>query len=277
LFLNPLKAACAAAEVFLGGEMVIHFGTISTRPAAHIMVFIYGAQGRAHAQAAWDRDEEVTGQRNSAAATKDPDVPWFKRGCGKYGKYLPFQRGNVDQVPLPFINDMDYSLEMKGATRVAINQLGASLSKRQMTAQVCLRAEPPPPPPQSESEAVKKKYKDNVMKQPPPCLIMRGLGLRISQEEKDAYPPELVVLWQPKAWVDRPIAVQWVEQCWAKMIQADKAAGVADEASRYLMIQDNLDAQDASRNPPYITALEQSQTDDHKVQASHFTLPCLPA
>ena len=25
----------------------------------------------------------------------------------KYGKYLPHQRFNVDQVPLPFINGMD--------------------------------------------------------------------------------------------------------------------------------------------------------------------------
>ena len=24
----------------------------------------------------------------------------------KYGKYLPHQRANVDQVPLPFVNDM---------------------------------------------------------------------------------------------------------------------------------------------------------------------------
>ena len=24
----------------------------------------------------------------------------------KYGKYLPHQRSNVDQVPLPFVNDM---------------------------------------------------------------------------------------------------------------------------------------------------------------------------
>ena len=24
----------------------------------------------------------------------------------KYGRYLPYQRANVDQVPLPFVNDM---------------------------------------------------------------------------------------------------------------------------------------------------------------------------
>ena len=51
------------------------------------------------------------------------------------------------------------------------------------------------------------------------------------------------------------------------MIKADIAAGVCDETSRYLMIQDNLDSQDALRNPPYIAALAKDQTDDHKVPA----------
>ena len=29
----------------------------------------------------------------------------------KYGKYLPHQRANVDQVPLPFVNDMESTYE----------------------------------------------------------------------------------------------------------------------------------------------------------------------
>eukprot|EP00966_Prymnesium_polylepis_P184379 4273505-Prymnesium_polylepis.1 len=62
------------------------------------------------------------------------DLPWPRQQFRKYGKYLPHQRFNVDQVPLPFIVDMDYTLEEKGAKRVAINQLGPSLSKRQCTA-----------------------------------------------------------------------------------------------------------------------------------------------
>ena len=91
-----------------------------------------------------------------------------------------------------------------------------------------------------------------------------------SQDELDAYPPELTVLWQKKAWVDRPTAVAWVQKVWKKVIAADKAAGVADESSRYLMIEDNLDAQDASRNPSYIESLDECQTDDHKASTSQF-------
>ena len=36
----------------------------------------------------------------------------------KYGRYLPWQRLNVDQVPLPFVNDMEKTYEEKGAKRV---------------------------------------------------------------------------------------------------------------------------------------------------------------
>ena len=38
----------------------------------------------------------------------------------KYGKYLPHQRANVDQVPLPFVNDhMETTYEQVGEKRVA--------------------------------------------------------------------------------------------------------------------------------------------------------------
>ena len=42
----------------------------------------------------------------------------------KYGKYLPHQRANVDQVPLPFVNDMDSTYDEVGAKSVSISQLG---------------------------------------------------------------------------------------------------------------------------------------------------------
>ena len=56
----------------------------------------------------------------------------------KYGKYLPHQRANVDQVPLPFVNDMETTYEQVGEKRVAINQNGPALAKRQATGLVWL-------------------------------------------------------------------------------------------------------------------------------------------
>ena len=42
-----------------------------------------------------------------------------RRASKKYGRFLPHQRANVDQVPLPFVNDMEDTLdEEKGADRV---------------------------------------------------------------------------------------------------------------------------------------------------------------
>ena len=165
---------------------------------------------------------------------------------------------------MPFIIDMDYTYELKGAKRVAINQLGPSLSKRQCTAQVCFRAEPPPPPPADASPEVKKRFRENVMRQPPPCIIFRGTGARISQFEKDSYPPELDVLWQPKAWADRPTVVAWAKKSFKKVIQADIAAGVCDElCDDYLLMQDNLDSQ---KQPEYQKVLKGECRSD-----SHFT------
>ena len=57
----------------------------------------------------------------------------------KWGRFLPHQRANVDQVPLPFVTDMEETLEAKGADRICINQNRPSLGKRQATAQVCFR------------------------------------------------------------------------------------------------------------------------------------------
>ena len=49
------------------------------------------------------------------------------------------------------------------------------------------------------------------MEQPAPCIIFRGKD-HISQAESNAYPAGLVVLWQDKAWVDRPVAEKWAEE-----------------------------------------------------------------
>ena len=129
-------------------------------------------------------------------------------------------------------------------------QLGPALSKRQCTAQVCFRPEPPPPPASAPDE-VKRRYRENLLEQPPPCIIFRGTGKGTSQYERDAYPRELMVLWQPKAWCDRPIALEWAKLVFKKVIDADSAAGVCESEDSYLLIQDNLDSQ---KQPEYGTS-----------------------
>ena len=136
----------------------------------------------------------------------------------KYGRYPPWCRLNVDQVPLPFVNDMEQTYADLGSTRVTINQLGPSLSKRQCTGQVCFRPAVPPPSGCTDSEA-RRLYDKYLQEQPAPCILFHGKG-NISELERAAYQDDLVVLWQDKAWVDRPIAVEWVEPV---MSQAQKS------------------------------------------------------
>ena len=158
----------------------------------------------------------------------------------KWGVYPPWCRLNVDQVPLPFVNDMDRTYEVKGAKRVAINQLGPSLSKRQATGQLAFRPAVPPPEGCSDSKA-RELYDKYLTEQPAPCIIFRGKG-RITAIERAAYPEGLVVLWQDCAWVDRPIALEWVDKVMDPFITVERNAGVALDITRYLLLQDNLDA-----------------------------------
>ena len=159
----------------------------------------------------------------------------------KYGRYLPWQRLNVDQVPLPFVNDMETTYEERGALRVTINQGGPSLGKRQATGQVCFRPMVPPPTGCTDAEA-RQLYHEHLQAQPAPCIIFRGQG-NITDFEREGYPEGLVVLWQAKAWVDRPIAREWVEDVIQPFMRAERRAGVASSNTRYLLFQDNLDSQ----------------------------------
>ena len=178
----------------------------------------------------------------------------------KYGRYPPWCRLNVDQVPLPFVNDMDQTYEERGAKRVVINQLGPALSKRQATGQICFRPAVPPPVGCTTSQA-RALYDKYLMEQPAPCIIFRGKG-NISDFERGAYPEGLIVLWQDKAWVDRPLALEWAEDVIKPFIKAERKAGVADASTRYLLFHDNLDSQ---KQPDYIEFLRDWGVDDHKL------------
>ena len=204
------------------------------------------------------------------SAPSDEDDSSDDEGCGayrvdvatikKYGRYPPWCRLNVDQVPLPFVNDMEVTYEEKGVKRVTINQLGPSLGKRQATGQLCFRPMPPPPTGCTTTEA-RALYDRHLQAQPAPCIIFRGQG-NITDLERQAYPSGLVVLWQPKAWVDRPVAKEWVEDVIGPFIESERKAGVAASNTRYLLFQDNLDSQ---KQPDYINMLKSWNVDDHKL------------
>ena len=69
-------------------------------------------------------------------------------------------------------------------------------------------------------------------------------------------------MWQPKAWVDREVAKEWVEDVIEPFIEAERKAGVATTDTRYLLFQDNLDAQ---KTEGYVSLLKAANVDDHKL------------
>ena len=96
----------------------------------------------------------------------------------KYGRWLPEQRYNVDQVPLPFVIGQEKTYEVSGSKQVWISQPSSGLDKRQATLQLCIRA--------SGTQTVK------------PAVIFRGKG-NITFDEHSKYDENVYVYFQPSA------------------------------------------------------------------------------
>ncbi len=106
----------------------------------------------------------------------------------QYGRWLLSHRYNVDQVPLPFIVGQEKTYETSGAKQVWVSQPSTGLDKRQATLQLCIRA--------SGEQKIK------------PAIIFRGKG-NISQNKKQRYDERVDVYFQPCAWMDQDLNMQW--------------------------------------------------------------------
>ena len=107
-----------------------------------------------------------------------------------YGRWLPEQRYNVDQVPLPFVIGQEKTYESSGSKQVWVSQPSSGLDKRQATLQLCIKA--------SGSQIVK------------PAIVFRGKG-NITPDEKLQYDKDVDVYFQPSAWMDEELTLQWVK------------------------------------------------------------------
>ena len=61
----------------------------------------------------------------------------------KWGRCLPSQKYNVDQVPLPFVVNQSKTYAGKGSKQVWVSQPMSGLEKRQATLQLCIRGNGP--------------------------------------------------------------------------------------------------------------------------------------
>ena len=101
----------------------------------------------------------------------------------KYGRWLPKNRYNIDQVPLPFVIDQDKTYDLTGNTQVRVSQPSIGLDKRQATLQLCIRA----------------KGEQNI--------VFRAKG-NVASAEKAEYDPGVDVYFQECAWVDSEVNMQ---------------------------------------------------------------------
>ena len=106
-----------------------------------------------------------------------------------YGRWLPKNRLNVDQVPLPFVVEQDQRYEFEGNKQVWISQPGSGLDKRQATLQLCLKAE--------GEQTVK------------PAINFRRKGNVLSAEEK--YDADVHVYFLSNAWMDAEVNLKWTK------------------------------------------------------------------
>lgn len=149
----------------------------------------------------------------------------------KWGRFIPRQRLNVDQSPLPFAvtTKRTYEHMEKGGQqhnhKVWISQPGSGLDKRQCTLQVCFRP---------------------TGDQPKLGIIFRGTGKRISEDEKKAYHPDIDVYFQENAWADTKVSVEWVEKTLTEAVRGD---------DRFVLFCDNLTGQVATEFKEAVTKL----------------------
>ena len=131
----------------------------------------------------------------------------IRTGCNddyddKWGTFVPNERYNLDQSPLPFVVDAKRTyeqIEYKHTGKIWIAQPSSGLDKRQCTLQIVTRAEG---------------------EQPRIAIIFRGQGKRISLDEKIAWHQDVDVYWQCNAWVDTKVALKWVKDTLSKSVQA---------------------------------------------------------
>ena len=133
----------------------------------------------------------------------------------KWGRFPPWLRFNVDQVPLPFVLDKKttYELPIGRNEKCWIATPGSGLDKRQASLQLCFSPE------------------NNKVRV---YVIFRGTGKRIKAVEKKAYHESVDVYWQENGWADTEVSVQWVKNTLKAAIP---------EGEEFVLICDNLNAQ----------------------------------
>ena len=139
-----------------------------------------------------------------------------------WGRFKIWNRTSGDTVPLEYITGhFNTTWEPKGSKRVSVKCPSSELKKRYCSLHLTFAYRPK-----------KKQFR--------PAVVFRGKGLRISAAEVEAYDKRVVVLWQPKAWVDSRVLSEITQ---ALGEDQAKSYGLEEEM---LWLGDNLHCQTTS-------------------------------
>lgn len=158
----------------------------------------------------------------------------------RWGRWLPENRFNVDQVPFCLSETQSSTYEEKGAKRVWVVGARTSDDKREGSLQVCIRLK-------------------NGVPQPRMTIIFRGQGKRLSKVERESWDRRVNVQFQKKAWADDEFCRRWAETEFANF----HAEHIETEAESVLFC-DNLSGQ---THPSFISALAECNTKLHLFKA----------
>ena len=151
------------------------------------------------------RRNKLTLRRNTHVAQKPPAQ--LMASIGKFhaklirermrGNYALCDIANMDQTPLPFVLDDGMTYDSKGAKEVWFASGSSGLEKRQCSLQLTI-------------------FGDGISRVRP-TIIFRGLGKRISPEEKKNWNRRINVYFQTKAWCDESVMKQWTNDGWGNV------------------------------------------------------------
>jgi len=142
-----------------------------------------------------------------------------------FGRWSLVNRWNVDQVPFCVTDGRNTTLERSGAYVVAVQgRKGEHKSSRDATIQLCINLSGRP------------------SLQPRPVVMFRGKGLRISQAERLAYHPRVVVCFSPKAYYNDQECFLWVVNHFAPIVEAHNEK-LKQANARHVLFVDNLSGQ----------------------------------
>ena len=127
----------------------------------------------------------------------------------------------IIQVPCPFVFSGETTVEEKGTRTVSIKSCSTGDGEKRMcTLQMCIRAEGP---------------------QPKITIIFRGADAKYYAAERAEYDKRVHILYQKKAWADRPTSEAWVRKVLHPHLEARAfAEGVYPSM---ILFCDNLDSQ----------------------------------